>query len=80
MSLLATLAEEAVEGVMNMPYLLPGCRVSAVQRDDPASVHLAAHGRKRSGRCPKCGKTSTQLHSRYLLAPRIYPRWDAACA
>ena len=58
---------------MNMPYLLPGCHVSAVWRDDSASVHLDAHGRKRSGRCPGCGKTSTQLHSRYLRRPADLP-------
>ena len=58
---------------MNMPFLLPGCHVSAVQRNDSASVHLAAHGRKRSGRCPGCSKTSTQLHSRYLRRPADLP-------
>jgi hypothetical protein len=58
---------------MNMPYLLPGCRFSAVRRDDSASMWLDAHGRKRSGRCPGCGKTSTQLHSRYLRRPAELP-------
>ena len=58
---------------MNTPYLLPGCRVSAVQRDDSAAVYLAAHGRKRSGRCPGCGKSSTRLHSRYLRRPVDLP-------
>jgi transposase len=65
--------QEAVEGGMNMPYLLPGCRVSAVQRDDSASLYLAAHGRQRRGRCPSCGKTSTRLHSRYVRHPADLP-------
>ena len=58
---------------MNMPFLLPGCRVSAVQHDNSASVYLAAHGRQRRGRCPSCGKTRSRIHSRYVRHPADLP-------
>jgi transposase len=58
---------------MNMSDLLPGCRVNAVQRNDSTSMHIAARGRQRRGRCPECGKASTQVHSRYLRHPADLP-------
>jgi transposase len=58
---------------MNVPCPMPGCRVGHVTRAGPETIHVVAHGRRSSGRCPDCGRVSAAVHSAYHRHPADLP-------
>jgi transposase len=58
---------------MNECHLLPGRRVDDVTRVGAATICVAAHGQRPSGRCPDCGRASDAVHSRYRRRPADLP-------
>ena len=58
---------------MNESCPMPGCRVDHVTRAGPETIHVGAHGRRSSGRCPACGRASTAVHSTYRRHPADLP-------
>ena len=58
---------------MNVPCPMPGCRVGHVTRASSETIHVVAHGRRSSVRCPACGRASAAVHSTYRRHPADLP-------